>query len=292
MQKTLIDLLVQVSSHIWIRSEWSAAYNVSLLGPRMLTNAKSTKKQKAQPGLNQLSPTPKDLNTTIPEYSIRDNLGIGATDRTRLCNRVLRSQLKATMTGSSGAPQPAAPQLVDWLPYQRTSSLPLKAPIMQLVGAQKHRDWFLAFVWLLHTDLDNGNKLQSKMLFKFYTFMCDFFPQGLTDNLSHFNGDEVMEYLTHHNETSISRHAVTVSAKKAFTKLEEWMGHHTHWQQALDHAKSQYEQRTGPGRKPKKHGWKAPGLQSPAGTQLNSLTLKPRLISFRNDGCPGACSPG
>lgn len=43
------------------------------------------------------------------------------------------------------------------------------------------------------------------MLFKFYTFMCDFFPQGLANNLSHFNGDEVMEQLVHRDETPISR---------------------------------------------------------------------------------------
>ncbi|KAI0914037.1 hypothetical protein F4823DRAFT_574226 [Ustulina deusta] len=75
------------------------------------------------------------------------------------------------------------------------------------------------------------------MLIKFYLFVRDFIPRGLTGSFSHIKGQDVMDYLLCHSEHTISRHKVTKAADTGFSELERWMGTSDNWQSALQCAK-------------------------------------------------------
>lgn len=170
----------------------------------------------------------------------------------------------------------------DWLPYAAKPTLQPKAHYSKVVKALKHRDWFIAFIWAIETsNKDNG--IQSKLLFKLYFFLRDFIPQGLSGKFGHIKGDQVMEQLLCHAETTPSRHKVTKYAEITFSDLERWMGKHESWQSALNEAKAGYERQKKAGVK-KRPPWRAPGLHSPAGMLAVLVIAHPDLdgAKFRN----------
>ncbi len=109
------------------------------------------------------------------------------------------------------------------------------------------------------------------MLIKFYLFVRDFIPRGLTGSFSHIKGQDVMDYLLCHSEHTISRHKVTKAADTGFSELERWMGTSDNWQSALQCAKDAESNERGR----RKFGWKASGLHSPAGLMAVLIIAHP-----------------
>ena len=122
------------------------------------------------------------------------------------------------------------------------------------VESHKNSDWFVQLAYVMNNNLENDpendpkNGVQSKMFLKFYIFIRDFMPQGLTGNLSHIKGQDVMNHLLCHAEYTPSRHKISKSADIAFANLEKWIGNSPNWNLSQQQAKT-----------------KAPGLHSPAG---------------------------
>ncbi|KAG6358149.1 hypothetical protein INS49_014033 [Diaporthe citri] len=120
----------------------------------------------------------------------------------------------------------------DWLPRQGPLTLTTKGVHARYIENNRHRDWFLCLAWAI--DKDKHDPVQSKMLCKLYAFMLDFIPQGLAGDFAHIRGDEVMDQLLCHCESTKSRHRVTRQAEAAFTELEKWMGKHENWMDAFN----------------------------------------------------------
>lgn len=140
-----------------------------------------------------------------------------------------------------------------------------------------------------------SQETQECMLTKFYLFMRDCLPHGLTGEYEHITGDDVMEHLLCCNETAPSRHRVTKQADVAFANLESWMAKGENWreaQSALGNAESDTKQKRSNGRK--KSTAKAPGLHSPAGQSESSVSCSQiRLIDvIRHVGASDNLAPG
>lgn len=184
--------------------------------------------------------------------------------------RRLRSRKTPEMSiRSARSRQGTAEASLDWLPYARESPLAAREAHARFAQSQKHRDWFMALVCAME-DLPENNG-QSKMLFKMYVFMRDFFPQGLAGGLGHVRGSGVMGQLLCHNSSTASKHRVTKAAHAAFEELEKWMAGFEDWRAALAAAKDshhhQSQKRAGSSRSaPPKDAWKTPGLHSAEGT--------------------------
>lgn len=67
-------------------------------------------------------------------------------------------------------------------------------------------------------------------------FLCDFIPQGLTGLFSHISGNDTMEALLSHGETTATRHKIAKQAHAAFRELEKWMGTWVTWEEAVRNA--------------------------------------------------------
>lgn len=166
----------------------------------------------------------------------------------------------ATRHEESPAQQPSRGN--DWLPYTRAPTLSTKALSTRFIQTHKHRDWFLALAWAI--EQEKGDSTQSKLLSKVYVFLRDFIPRGLGPHgdFAHIRGNDLMEQLLCHGETTSSRHKIGRHAEMAFADLEKWMGQHATWRDALKEAKVEFGKQRGV---KKKLPWKAPGLHSPAG---------------------------
>lgn len=182
------------------------------------------------------------------------------------------------MTRSTASP-PRSSQMSspapDWLPHRRPRNTATTKILRRgALESHKHRDWFLT----LASDIEARDMVQGRMLAKFYLFLRDFIPKGLTGPFSHIRGRDVMNQLLCHAETTASRHRVTRSAESGFTELEHWMKKYKTWQEALSGAKAEAEKaRTSR----KKHtDGKAPGLQSPTGMRPPCGVQDPRLMTL------------
>lgn len=149
-----------------------------------------------------------------------------------------------------------SPASTDWLPNlnpkYNLSSRWLRRDVWEDLG---QADWFYSFALAL----DAKDAVQAKMVLKFYLFLRNFSPQGLTGQFAHISGRMVMTHLLSQAETTPSRHKATKQADAAFAELELWMGKHETWQNALAGSRERL-----PGSNetvPRK----APGLHSPAG---------------------------
>lgn len=112
-----------------------------------------------------------------------------------------------------------------------------------------------------------GDTSQESMLTRFYLFMLDNLPQGLTGSFSHVDGNDVMDYLLCHKGASTpSRHKVTKQAEAAFIKLEEWMSKGATWREALERSTEANRERPKRSGSRKKPDGVVAGLHSPAGT--------------------------
>lgn len=117
-------------------------------------------------------------------------------------------------------------------------------------------------------DNEDKGSIQEYMLTKFYLFMRDCFPKGLTGVYAYISGDDVMEHLLcHKGETAPSRHKLSKQAEVTFLKLENWVAKGNNWREALKNTTTEAgKDRSGRGRSSsrKKLTSKAPGLHSPA----------------------------
>lgn len=117
-----------------------------------------------------------------------------------------------------------AQDAADWLPHRGPLTLTNKGVHTRYIENNRRGDWFLCLAWAI--DKHKHDPVQSKMLCKLYAFMLDFMPQGLAGDFAHIRGDEVMDQLLCHCESTKSRHKVTRQAEHAFSELEKWMGKH------------------------------------------------------------------
>lgn len=132
------------------------------------------------------------------------------------------------------------------------------------LDAHKHRDWFLA----LASAMEPINAAQSSFFAKFYLFLRDFLPRGLTGRFAHIHGNDVMRYICSSSEVTRSRHKATKAANAAFEDLAKWMGTAKTWQEALEKAKTAPETQ----KVHKRRFGKAPGLHSPDGKTAFGVT--------------------
>lgn len=167
--------------------------------------------------------------------------------------------------------------VADWL---RKPSPASKASHKLFLDSAKH-DGFLELARAIRDretrdgapgDKEDKGSIQEYMLTKFYLFMRDCFPKGLTGGYAHISGDDVMEHLLcHKGETAPSRHKLSKQAEVAFLKLENWVAKGQNWREALENATAETGKDKG-GRarssSRKKLTSKAPGLHSPAGRQI------------------------
>lgn len=131
--------------------------------------------------------------------------------------------------------------------------------------AENQGDQFLSLAKALR---NRGEEMQESMLTKSYLFLRDVLPEGLTRDLAHIRGDNVMRCLLSSTELVPSRHKFTRQAETAFTKLDAWMSKSSNWREAK--AKHAREPSHGGGEKPgrRKHKALAPGLYSPEGMSV------------------------
>lgn len=190
----------------------------------------------------------------------------------------------------------------DWL---RKPSPASKASHKLFLDTAKH-DGFLELARAIRDretrDKDLGDKddkwsIQEYMLTKFYLFMRDIFPKGLTGEYSHISGDDVMEHLLcHKGETAPSRHKLSKQAEFAFLKLENWVAKGKNWREALENANNETGKERDGQRKPssrRKYTSKAPGLHSPAGRWICSNRPPGVKADFaRRAGTLNYCAPG
>lgn len=175
----------------------------------------------------------------------------------------------------SAAPEPA--HHADWLPYTQQPLLSTKAMYTErFLHNHRHRDGILSLAWAM--DQERGDGQQSKWLSKVDVFLCDFIPRGLTGDYAHIAGDDVMEALLCHNETTATRHKVAKQAHVAFADLERWMARGADWKEALQKARAEVDDQRLAGNK-KKTGWKAPGLHSPAGETSHQPPVGEEVIA-------------
>lgn len=192
-------------------------------------------------------------NSTTLDRAVSES-GSGMADH----SRAQRSTYKST---------PAT----EWLYKHTTAS---KATHRSFLENSDH-DGFLALGLAMKT---RGDPIQECMFNKFYLFLHDNLPNGLTGKLAHILGDDVMGYLLCCSETAPSRHKLTKQAEAAFTKLQAWMAGGRNWREAQEAAASsvsadqEKQKRTG-GRK--RQSDLAPGLHSPAGMTQLSQYLRP-----------------
>lgn len=166
---------------------------------------------------------------------------------------------------------PASASPVDWLPRTIPADLPPRAQYSRSIMQEyQHKDWFIALAVAIERDKADTN--QSILLAKFYIFMRHFFPRGLTGDYSHIRGNEVMEQLLSHGQTTPSRHKMGKFAESAFGELERWMSRGSTWRQALEQARAASNSSRAAGNK-RRVPWKAPGLHSPAGKHHSSLHI-------------------
>ncbi|KAI1116061.1 hypothetical protein F5Y14DRAFT_449553 [Nemania sp. NC0429] len=176
----------------------------------------------------------------------------------------------ATPATSATSATPGGPG--EWLPYQGEPISATKSLQVRHIDTYRDQDWFVQ----LATLMEPIDKPQSKLLLKFYFFICDFIPYGLIGNFGHIFGNDVMNFLLCQGEHTISRHKIAKHADFAFCELEKWMAKGKTWREAVQ-AQGTVKQRK------RKASWKAPGLHTPAGLLAVLILAHPDPDSkFRN----------
>lgn len=148
-----------------------------------------------------------------------------------------------------------------WLPRRRKPIVGGNK-FMSWAKTNKGRDWFLG----LANAISDRDATQAKMLIKFYIFVLEYMPQGLTGEYAHIRGDDVMAYLLPETscEISASRHRHWRDSELALICLEAWQKKGSSWEEALNVAADASHPIDLDVDSPEPHPWKAPGLFSPA----------------------------
>lgn len=106
---------------------------------------------------------------------------------------------------------------LDWLPNVRPGGTSANIKVIRKgkVQERKDSDWFLA----LGAAMEQRDAVQSRLFTKFYFFLGDFIPQGLSDDkFGHIGGNDVMDQLlSHPNESTALRHKLTKYAKRCLS---------------------------------------------------------------------------
>lgn len=191
------------------------------------------------------------------------------------------SETQPRMSPTAQSPTKSAkakPHREDWLPHQRPdNSTSAKVITRGLLSAYSYCDWFLSRA----SAMEKQEPVQARIFTKFYLFLRDFIPQGLTGRFAHIRGSDVMNLLLSHLETTPSRHRVAKQADMAFSDLESWMGSHRGWEDALRKAGND----VGKASKKKQKDSRAPGLLSPAGTHVPGVPCPPYIANLPGQAC-------